>query len=151
MPTAMLSEHFSYAEMIYSQTASRMGLSNEPDSVSYENLKKLCEVLEQVRMLCGSNPVTITSGYRSPEVNKACGGSTTSAHMSGLAADFIIPGYGDPLSICQMLEQYLAALNVDQLIWEYSDWVHLAIALPPATARCECLTIDNNGTRYGFA
>ena len=67
MPTAMLSQNFSYAELIFSQTASRMGLSNEPDTASYNNLKRLCnDVLEKVRTICGDVPVTITSGYRSP-------------------------------------------------------------------------------------
>src|SRR5580765_595621 len=149
MPSAMLSEHFSYAEMIYSQTAARMGLSNEPDTASYENLKKLCEVLEQVRMICGSNPVTITSGYRSPEVNKACGGSSTSAHMSGLAADFIIPGHGDPLTICQTLEQYMDTLGIDQLIYEYGDWVHLGLCAHSTEPRGQCLTITSAGTSEG--
>jgi hypothetical protein len=144
----MLSEHFSYAEMIYSQTASRMGLSNEPDTEAYDNLKILCDVLEQVRMICGSNPVTITSGYRSPEVNAAVGGSTSSAHMSGLAADFIIPGHGDPLTVCQTIEQYVVALGVDQLIWEYGDWIHLGLC--DGEPRCQCLTITNSGTVEGF-
>src|SRR4029077_792637 len=151
MPTAMLSEHFSYAELIYSQTASRMGLSNEPDTASYNNLKLLCQVLEEVRRICNSHPVLITSGYRSPEVNAACGGSSTTAPLSGLAAGFHIPEFGDPLTVCQTLEPYIDTLGVDQLIWEYGDWVHLGLCNPPATPRCQCLTIDNSGTKTGFA
>jgi zinc D-Ala-D-Ala carboxypeptidase len=151
MPTTMLSEHFSLQEMIYSQTASRMGLDNTPTPEAHEHLYELAAVMETVRTLCGSNPVNITSGYRAPAVNTACGGSSTSAHMSGLAADFIIPAFGTPHEICLRLEPYLAELGVDQLIWEYQDWVHLAIAIPAGEARCECLTIDSAGTRTGFA
>jgi zinc D-Ala-D-Ala carboxypeptidase len=148
MPTAMLSEHFSLAEMIYSETASRQGLDNEPDVEAFNNLKTLCEVLEKVRTICGDNAVTILSGYRSPEVNAAVGGSSTSAHMIGLAADFIIPSCGDPLTICQMIEQFMEALGIDQLIWEYGDWVHLGLCV--GTPRCQCLTINNQGTTEGF-
>lgn len=148
MPTAMLSEHFSYAEMIYSQTAARMGLDNEPNAESYAHLELLADIMEKVRSICGDNPVTITSGYRSPEVNKACGGSSTSAHMSGLAADFIIPGCGDPLTVCELIEPHMKKLQIDQLIWEYGDWVHLGLCI--GVPRCQCLTINSNGTTQGF-
>ena len=141
MPTTMLSEHFSLAEFTYSQTASREGLDNTPTPEAHEHLQALAAVMEKVRTLCGSNPVTITSGYRSPAVNAATGGSSTSAHMSGLAADFVIYGYGTPYEICLKLQGYLAALTIDQLIWEYGDWVHLAIAPPGTEPKCECLTI----------
>jgi hypothetical protein len=151
MPSEQLSPHFTLAEFTYSQTASRMGLDNTPTPEAHEHLQKLAAVMEEVRTLCGSQPVNITSGYRSPAVNQATGGSSTSAHMSGLAADFIIPAFGTPLEICKRLEPHLVELSVDQLIWEYSDWVHLAITLPPDAPRCECLTIDNSGTKTGFA
>ena len=52
----------------------------------------------------GNKPVLISSGYRSPKLNKAIGGSSTSAHMSGLAADFSCPGFGTPLAICKELQ-----------------------------------------------
>ena len=148
MPSAMLSEHFSYAEMIYSETASRQGLDNEPDAATTENLKLLCGVLEEVRVICGDNPITITSGYRSPEVNAAIGGSTNSAHMSGLAADFIVPMFGDPLTVCQVLEPFMVDLGIDQLIWEYGDWIHIGLCV--GDPRCQCLTIDESGTTEGF-
>jgi len=151
MATVMLSPHFSLAEMTYSQTASRMGLSNQPDLLAYENLKRLCGVLEKVRTICKDNAVTITSGYRNAEVNAAVGGSSTSAHMSGLAADFIIPGFGDPLQVCQAIEPHMVELGIDQNIWEYGDWTHMGLAIPPASPRCQCLTINNNGTTTGFA
>jgi hypothetical protein len=151
MPSQQLSPHFTLAEFTYSQTASRMGLDNTPTPEAHVHLQRLAGVMEEVRRICGNHPVQITSGYRSPAVNTACGGSSTSAHMSGLAADFIIPAFGEPIDICHALEPYLETLTVDQLVHEFQDWVHLAIAAPPDTARCECLTIDNSGTRTGFA
>jgi zinc D-Ala-D-Ala carboxypeptidase len=151
MPTIMLSEHFSLAEFTYSQTASRAGISNQPPRSAVANLQRLAETMEKVRTFCGDNPVTITSGYRSAQVNALVGGATNSAHITGQAADFIIPGFGTPYDICLKLEHELHGLGVDQLIWEYQDWVHLAIAIPASEARCECLTINNAGTTTGFA
>jgi hypothetical protein len=153
MPTTMLSEHFSLAEFTYSQTASRMGLDNTPTPEAHVHLQQLAQVMEKVRDICGANPVQITSGYRSPEVNAATGGSSTSAHMSGLAADFIVPAFGTPEEICRLLEPHLAELTVDQLISEFNPggWVHLAICPPGDEPDCQCLTITNSGTTTGFA
>jgi hypothetical protein len=147
----MLSEHFSLSEFVYSQTASRMGLDNTPTPEAHVHLQQLAQVMEEVRDICGANPVQITSGYRSPAVNTATGGSSTSAHMSGLAADFIVPAFGTPLEVCHAIEPYLDTLGIDQLIHEYGDWVHLAITVNIDDARCECLTITNAGTTTGFA
>jgi hypothetical protein len=128
-----------------------MGLDNTPTPEAHVHLQQLAQVMEKVRDICGANPVQITSGYRSPEVNAATGGSSTSAHMSGLAADFIIPGAGTPREICKMLEPHLAELTVAQLILEYEDWAHLAIAPPGTVPACQCLTISNSGTTEGIA
>jgi zinc D-Ala-D-Ala carboxypeptidase len=147
MPTVMLTEHFSLQELCYSETASREGLSNKPDRFIVANLQRLAEVMEKVRALCGDNPVTVTSGYRSPEVNAAIGGSSTSAHMSGLACDFIIPGFGDPIDVCRAIEPHMSELQIDQCIHEYDDWIHLGLS--EDEPRYECLTITNSGTTEG--
>jgi zinc D-Ala-D-Ala carboxypeptidase len=149
MPTTQLSPHFTLAEFTYSQTASREGIPNQPDAAALENLKRTADVMEKVRTICGSVPVQITSGYRGPQLNKAIGGATNSAHLYGLAADFIVPAFGDPLKVCQAIQPHLQELGVDQLIWEYQDWTHLGLSSGPP--RYQCLTIDNNGTRTGFA
>jgi hypothetical protein len=135
--------------MCLSQTAQRMGLDNTPDEPAVHNLQMLCAVLEQVRLKLGGYPILISSGYRSPEVNVACGGSSTSAHMSGLAADFTCPQFGTPLDICVKLEPDMAALKIDQLIWEWSGWVHLG--LTQGDPRCMAMTINESGTTTGFA
>ena len=151
MPTQQLSPHFTLIEFTYSQTASRMGLDNTPTTEAYVHLQRLADTMEKVRALCGSNPVTITSGYRSPAVNAAVGGSSTSAHMSGLACDFIIPLAGSALDVCRDLEPHMKELGIDQLIHEYGDWVHLGLVSQGADPRCQCLTISNSGTTEGFA
>lgn len=148
MPTVMLSQHFTLDEFLASQTAAREGIPNQPDAAAMDHLKRTADVMEKVRTLLGSKPIIISSGYRGPQLNDAVGGSSTSAHCYGLAADFTCPGFGDPHEICLKLEPHLKELGVDQLIWEYASWVHLG--LRDGEPRCQCLTIDNSGTRNGF-
>lgn len=128
-PDIRLSPHFQLSEFTLSQAGTRLGLANEPTAQALQNLTLLANLLlEPIRSLLG-DPITISSGYRSSAVNRAVGGSTTSAHLLGLAADFICPGYGTPRQVCQAIVD--ARLRFDQLIFEGS-WVH--IALPPNAA-----------------
>jgi hypothetical protein len=105
--------------------------------------------MEKVRTILGDKPILISSGYRSPQVNAAVGGSVNSQHMSGMAVDFSCPGFGTPLAICKELEPHMKELGIDQLIHEYDTWVHLGLSLAPP--RHMALTIDKRGTRSGFA
>ncbi|MXO89773.1 D-Ala-D-Ala carboxypeptidase family metallohydrolase [Pontixanthobacter aquaemixtae] len=117
-----LSENFSLAEMVRSQTASRKGIRNRPGVNQTAALKLLCEkVLQPVRDHFG-RPVNISSGYRSPKLNRAIGGSGSSQHCLGEAADFTVSGVSN-LEVCQWMEK---KLNYDQLIYEYGEagWVH---------------------------
>ena len=85
-----LSRNFSLQELTKSETAIRKGIQNTPSDKVISNLTTLCDmVLQKVRNSHGA--VTITSCYRSPELNKAIGGSATSDHCKGLAADFEVP------------------------------------------------------------
>ena len=79
-----LSEHFTVAEMIYSQTASERQINNAVPEAMLGNLKTLAEGLERVRELLNA-PLHINSGYRCAALNEAVGGSKTSAHMEGFA------------------------------------------------------------------
>jgi len=150
MPTGYLTRHFTLAEMIASDTADERGIDNTPDADEVENLTGTCELLELVRAKCGSNPVTVTSGFRCPELNSAVGGAANSAHLYGCAADFVIPGYGSVLDVCHAIEPHLNEWGVDQLIYENQSWVHIGRAIPPTTPRCQCLTIDQRGTTTGI-
>jgi zinc D-Ala-D-Ala carboxypeptidase len=145
-----LTEHFSLDEFTISETAARAGVDNVPPLGSPEraNLERTAQVMEDVRTILG-HPILISSGYRGPWVNTAVGGSKNSAHMSGLAVDFICPGFGTPHAICKHLHPHLKKLGIDQLIHEYATWVHLG--LRAGEARHMALTIDTDGTRHGFA
>jgi uncharacterized protein YcbK (DUF882 family) len=143
-----LTKHFTLEEFTDSQTAARQGLANLPSPQTTKNLERLAEVMEKVRTILGDKPILISSGYRSPRVNRAVGGSKTSAHMSGLAVDFSCPGFGSPLAICGKLEPHMQELGVDQLIHEFGTWVHLGLS--GGAPRHQALTIDKAGTRSGF-
>lgn len=122
-----LSPHFMLREFTRSDTAKRLGILNSPNATQTENLKRLALTLEEVRSLLG-HPIIITSGYRSPALNRAVGGSTKSDHSHGLAADFHCPGFGSVQEVCLAIEN--SGINFDQLIFEQgsrSDWVHLGI------------------------
>jgi hypothetical protein len=146
-----LTPHFTLTEFTDSQTAARKGISNVPSPHSQErkNLQYVAETMEKVRAILGNKPILISSGYRSPQVNAAVGGSKNSAHMSALAVDFSCPGFGTPRAICKALEPHMKELGVDQLIHEYDTWVHLG--LRHDAPRHMALTIDTKGTRNGFA
>ena len=88
----VLSKNFSLIEMSKSQTAERKGIPNDPSPDHIENLKLLCErVLQPVRDHF-NHVVSISSGYRSPELCIAIGSSLESQHGKGMAADFEIFG-----------------------------------------------------------
>lgn len=123
-----LSEHFHLSEFTGSQTARRKGIDNTPPPAAIAALGTLCEhVLEPVRRKFGV--VTVSSGYRSPKLNRAVGGSSTSQHVYGQAADIEVPGVanGD-------VARWIARnCDFDQLILEFytpgqpnSGWVHVS-------------------------
>lgn len=142
-----LGKYFSLSEMTKSQTAIRKGINNTPDQEVIANLKALVEnVLDDVREHF-KKPVVINSGYRSPKLNKAIGGSRTSQHCNGQAADIEIPG----VSNLEIAEYIRDNLNFDQLILENYDpvdpssgWVHVSFVKNPN--RGQTLTFD--GKKY---
>jgi zinc D-Ala-D-Ala carboxypeptidase len=145
-----LTPHFTTEEFVLSQTAARQGIKNVPADSQLKNLQRMAETLEKVRELLDNHPILISSGYRSLKLNDVVGGAKGSAHTHGLAADFIVPGFGAPLEICQALEPHMKELEIDQLINEFppSGWVHLG--LKEGKPRHQCLTIDRHGARNGF-
>lgn len=130
-----LTDHFTLEELTITQTR----IKNDPPAALIERLTRVALALEYVRASLGGVPIIVNSGYRCPAVNKAVGGSKTSAHMDGWAVDFIAPMYGSPLKICKLLAVD-GAFHFDQLI-EEGTWVHLSI--DPARARREVLTMRN--------
>ena len=118
-----LSKNFSLDEFTFSQTASRVGIDNTPTEEVLENLKHTAENMEKVRKILGY-PILISSGYRSPALNRTIGGAKNSQHMQGEAVDFTCPKFGTPREIVNKLKDY--DLPFSQLILEYERWVHIS-------------------------
>ena len=123
-----LSKNFSLPELTKSQTAERKDIDNTPSPEHQDNLKSLCEmILQPIRDHFGQ-VVSVSSGYRSPELCVAIGSSTQSQHAKGQASDFEIFGVSNK-ELADYIDQNL---DYDQLILEYwkgedepnSGWVH---------------------------
>jgi zinc D-Ala-D-Ala carboxypeptidase len=140
-----LSENFSLEELTASETAARKGIDNTPSEEVIDNLKRLAAALQEVRALLNHRAILVSSGYRSPELNQAVGGSATSDHCKGLAADFICPSYGTPNDIVRAIAA--SGLSFKQVIREFDKWVHLSIPEEKQEPRKQALIIDREGTR----
>ena len=122
-----ISQFVSYKEAIKSQTAERKGIDNQPDTEQTENMKYVAvNVFDKVRVAMGV-PLTVSSFFRSPKLNKAIGGSPTSEHMEGCAIDIDHPNLNK-----KIFEYIRENLNFSQLIWEFGDeaspaWVHVSL------------------------
>ena len=126
-----LSEHLDLSEVTKSDMAKRKGISNEPTPEHLENFKKLAEnIFEPIRKHF-NQPIFISSGYRSKELNTAIGGSFTSQHCSGEAIDIDMDGRSNTVTNKAVFDYIKGNLNFDQLIWEFGtdsnpDWVHVS-------------------------
>lgn len=132
----MISEHFSLAEFIFSEIAVRHGIDNTPTPEVLANLRSYTAPgLEQVRRLL-KHPIYISSGYRSTLLNRKIRGSRKSAHVHGMAADFVCRGFGSPREVAYCIAE--SSIKFDQLIFEGS-WVHIGFAPNP---RMQLLTAN---------
>ena len=129
--TIRLSKNFALSEMVKSATAERLNVDNSPSDIHLVNLTHLAiRILQPVRDEFGV--ITINSGYRSPALNAKVGGSKTSQHCNGQAADFESFSTPNP-----DLAKWIANnLEFDQLILEFYDgvnhnsgWVHCSYNL----------------------
>lgn len=140
-----LSPNFALDELTASETAARHGIDNTPDQAIIQNLTRLANALQEVRALLGNKVIIVSSGYRSPELNQKVGGSATSDHCKGLAADFICPSYGTPDEIVRVV--MASAIPFKQVIREFDKWVHFSIPEEGEAPRKQALIIDKQGTR----
>jgi zinc D-Ala-D-Ala carboxypeptidase len=141
-----LTENFSLEEFLVSQTAARHGIDMTPPQYVISNLKSLCVVVLQPLRNITNSPVRISSGYRPLELNTKIGGSKTSAHIEGRAADFTVIGQ-TPYETAVLLDSM--ELGADQIILEFNKWVHVGISTAP---RNELLTAyrDSDGVHYSL-
>lgn len=140
-----LSQNFTLAEAMQSQEAARRGIDNTPSPEILKNMINAAVQMQEVRKILGHKPISVSSWYRCPALNKAVRGSKTSAHMTGWAVDFNCFAEGTPYRICSILKA--SGLKYDQLIHEFENWVHISFA--PAM-RQELLTINKSGTFAGL-
>ena len=146
-----LTANFTLEELVKSETALRHDMDNTPGEAEIENLKRLCEqVLQPVREHFKTG-VKVNSGFRHPEVNAKVGGSKTSDHCKGQAADIEIPGIPNADLAVWITEN----LDFTQVILELytpgvpdSGWVH--VSYDPANLKKQVLTAtkQNGKTVY---
>ncbi|MEM4177890.1 MAG: D-Ala-D-Ala carboxypeptidase family metallohydrolase [Nitrososphaeria archaeon] len=142
-----LTKNLHLHELVQSPTAIRLKIDKTPSEAVIRNLKRLCEKVLQPTRDHFNRPVVITSGYRSPALNKAVGGVPNSQHVTGEAADFYIPGV-DNYTVAFRIKENLV---FDQLILEYyrggnTGRVHVSYS---STNRKQVLTINSYGRYNG--
>ena len=123
-----LTDHFWLSEFTESQTATRHGIDNAPSPEIIQNLRHTAQQMEAVRVALGSKVITVSSGYRCPELNAKIGGSATSQHMTGEACDFVCRSFGDPHDVPLKIAE-TPGIGFDQLIYE-GTWVHISFISP---------------------
>lgn len=132
-----LSEHFMLSEFLASQYAARFGIDMTPPPVVVENLMRLCAtVLEPLRATVRARHpravLMITSGYRPPALNLGIGGARNSAHLTGRAADVVVPGVpAEEVFACARMFVPAGPPHIDKAILEFGRWVHLQVARSP--------------------
>ena len=148
----MISKHISYKEGVYSITAIRKGIDNEPNEEQLLNMKLVAEkIFEPVRVHFNT-PIKVNSFFRSPDLNKAIGGSTKSQHCKGQAID-IDDTYGK-VKNSDIYWWIKENLDFDQMIWEFGnndnpDWVHVSYVSPDKNRnRCLKAYREDGKTKY---
>ena len=148
----MISKHISYKEGVYSRTATRLNIKNNPNAEQMKNMVAIAEeVFEPLRMWV-NGPIKINSFFRSPELNKAIGGSGKSQHCHGQAID-IDDTFGRATN-AEMFEFIKKHLDFDQIIWEFGDednpdWVHVSyVSEEQNRNRCLQAYKENGKTKY---
>ena len=118
-----LTRNFSLDEFTFSNTAVRKGIDNTPTEEAVKNLQALCvHVLQPLRDKLGK-PITINSGYRCKELNKAIGGSRNSQHIEGKAADIKVEG----VNVEELFQFIIRNIpEYDQCIQEFGHWIHIS-------------------------
>lgn len=140
-----LSKYVTRQEFEASQTAVRFGLNNTMNSTQLVAAKYLCtHVVDMIRDYY-KRPVLISSGYRSPLLNRHIGGSTTSQHCLGEAVDFTVLGVSVDQVFNDIRSGKIPGLVYDQLIHEFGSWVHISIKQGKLNRRENLRAVRQNG------
>jgi len=138
----LLTPHFSLEELTVTD---HREFDNIPNSSEINNLKRLAEMLEEVKTLLGGKPIIVNSAFRSKQVNDAVGSKDTSQHRIGCAADIRVPGVTPDEVVKAVIASGIA---YDQIIREFNSWTHVSVPNNPSgTPRKQALIIDKQGTR----
>lgn len=131
-PNKKLSENFTLAEMVASDTAKKLKIGNTPTLADIYHLEELCKMLLQPIRDAYGKPIKVTSGFRCRKLNQAVGGSPSSAHMRGYAAD-IKPVSGSYKEFEAFVVDFLMAhpeIKFDQVLLERrgnTKWLHVSL------------------------
>ncbi len=148
-----LTKNFSLEELTRSDTAERKGIDNSPTAEHIHNLAALCEnVLQPLRDKV-KHSIRVTSGYRSEKLNNAIGGSKTSEHSFGKAADIKLIIDGENKSEILYLAILEMGIPFRQMIWEFGDeetpsWVHISFNKDDNKKQTLRAYKENNKTKY---
>lgn len=147
--------NFTIGELIQSSTANRLGIDNNPTSTVRVHLTETITLLESIRAeweeYCaehslGTPAIRVSSGYRSPELNKAVGGVKNSAHVEGYAADLQpVNGKQDEFERFFATDFSKMGYGFDQIIIEKSKtsrWVHVGYKRADGKQRRQCFTLN---------
>lgn len=139
-------KYFTITELTRSATAQRHGIDNTPTPAVLQALTSLVDnILDPLRRAYG-RPILVTSGYRSPELNRAVKGAVGSQHMQGRAADITAGSRAENLRLFRLIREL--RLPFDQLIFEKGDrsegpdWVH--VSYDPERNRRQTLYLIHN-------
>ncbi len=137
-----LTPHFTLEELTHTD---HREIDNVPNDAEIENLKRLADFLEQLKVVLGGKPIMINSAFRCKRLNDAVGSKDTSQHRIGCAADIRVPG----MTPNEVVQAVIASdLQFDQVIREFDRWTHISVPNHASDApRRQALIIDKQGTR----
>ena len=137
-----LSPHFTLDELTHTD---HREIDNSPNQAEIENLQRLANFLEEVKIVLGGKPVMISSGFRCKALNDAVGSKDTSQHRIGCAADFRVPGM-TPDEVVRAI--IVSGIGYQQIIREFDRWTHISVHnQADETPKKQALIIDKQGTR----
>ena len=138
----LLTPNFSLEELTVTD---HREFNNEPNDLEKNNLRRLAELLEQVKRLLGGKPIMVNSAFRSKQINDLVGSKDTSQHRVGCAADIRVPG----MTPNDVVKAIIASdIPYDQIIREFDRWTHISVPNDPTgKPRKQALIIDKLGTR----